>query len=385
MSFVLYSLPYLVLVQALCCKVFAVVRYLSLARFICQLLPFSFPGFKLSRVLSSKNAFEGMAPSVFLPVLYRVTEPRTVLEGGMNHGHIPSFRKRLRRLAGQCQYRLPGRKFRDPPELKQLCRLRNRTPDHSASLSRHIITTRRAERHQWLSDLYVAASSGDSSAIAFLKQRRKPTSTWSHLITHYGSQPAATHHVQEHFHQLFANTPLHTRATDCAPHLQTIEAHMANIEPHPIQADEVHQAVAQLKPGKTSGDSGMSNEFLLAFSRAEAGLTLLLHMLNTMFVDEQLHPELLLASACLIPKSANITLASQIRQILLLEVLQKFYASILMRRLAPHWPPLTAHRCGFCMTSPLEILRFSLPLCCTAPQGCQTVLQVVMGACILHG
>ena len=109
---------------------------------------------------------------------------------------------------------------------------------------------------------------------------------------------------------------------------------MANTEPQPIQADEVHQALIKLKPGKTSGASGMSNEFLIALSQAEAGLAFLLRLLNTMFLQGLLQSDLLfLGIACLIPKAAEVTMASQIRLILLLEVVQKLYASILMHRL----------------------------------------------------
>ena len=266
--------------------------------------------------------------------------------------------KRLCLLARHCQYRPHSHKFKDSPELKRLCRPRNGTAEAAqrASISRHIIATRRAERAAWLNNLYTAASSGVSSAIAFLRAQHKATSTWSHLLAHSGSQPAAINKVKDHFQQVFAKTPPNSRAADCTPHLATLQAHMAHTEPQPIHADEVHQALIKLKPGKTSGASGMSNEFLVALSHTDAGLTLLLRLLNTMFLQGLLHPDLLLGIACLIPKAANITMASQIRPILLLEVVQKVYASILMRRLAHHWPPITAQLGAVPGGQPIEAL-----------------------------
>ena len=100
----------------------------------------------------------------------------------------------------------------------------------------------------------------------------------------------------------------------------------------------------------------MSNEFLVALSQTDEGLALLLRLLNTMFLQGLLHPDLLLGIACLIPKATDVTMASQIRPILLLEVMQKVYASILMRRLAQHWPPLTAQLGAVPGGQPIEAL-----------------------------
>ena len=248
----------------------------------------------------------------------------------------------LCRLARRCQYRLPSRKFRDSPALKELCRARSATTNalHRASLSRHIIATRRAERTQWLSELHASASSGDTSAIAFLKATHKPTTNWSKLIAHSGSLQGAIHNVKNHFQEVFNNTPLPTRTADCSPHIDALLARMNLSEPTPLQAAELNLALTRLKLGKTSGPSGMSNEFLVALGNTSSGQSLLLPLLNAMLIHGDIPPALLTGIACLLPKTPDATAASQIRPILLLEVLQKLFASILMRRLHPHWPPL---------------------------------------------
>ena len=266
--------------------------------------------------------------------------------------------RQLSLLARHCQYRRPSCKYKDSVELKQLCRLRNTLtdPNQRASMPRHILATRRAERARWLHDLHAAASAGDASAIAFLKAKHKPKTTWNHLIGHSGSQPSAIQNVKDHFQQLFAKTSLTDRSTACASHLAMLQAHMATTSPQPISSEEVIQALTKLKMTKTSGSTGMSNEFLLALGHTDDGELLLRRLLNTMLVQGDIHPDLLIGIACLIPKSASPTLATQIRPIVLLEAAQKLYASILMQRLAPHWPPLTAQLGAVPGGQPVEAL-----------------------------
>jgi hypothetical protein len=57
----------------------------------------------------------------------------------------------------------------------------------------------------------------------------------------------------------------------------------------------------------------------------------------------------------LLPKTPGATAASQIRPILLLEVLQKLFASILMRRIHSHWPPLHVQVGRFQVANPLRL------------------------------
>jgi endonuclease/exonuclease/phosphatase family metal-dependent hydrolase len=279
------------------------------------------------------------------------------LQRSLEHQSTTPDWPQLCRLARRCQYRLPSRKFQDSPALKELCRARNATANalQRASLSRHIIVTRRAERAQWLSELHTSASSGDTSAIAFLKAKHQPTANWSHLIAHSGSLQGAIHNVKNHFQEVFSNTPIPTRTADCSHHIEALQAHMDQTEPTPLQPEELSLALANLKLGKTSGASGMSNEFLLAMGSTATGHSMLLNLLNAMLIDGDIPPPLLTGIACLLPKTPGATAASQIRPILLLEVLQKLFASILMRRIHSHWPPLHVQVGRFQVANPLRL------------------------------
>lgn len=198
------------------------------------------------------------------------------------------------------------------------------------------------ERAQWVADLQGAASSGDSSAIAFLKLKSKRHAEWSALVEASGGQHQAAHTVQQHFKNVLAHTPLHARDDECKPFLQKLHDDMQQCQPQLITASELCMAVAKLKPGKSSGARGMSNELVRSLSQHPAGAEQLLHLLNNMLVTGSVPQALNLGIACLIPKCVKPIQANQIRPIMLLEVLQKLYAGILMQRLRPHWPPLHA-------------------------------------------
>eukprot|EP00438_Fugacium_kawagutii_P024151 Skav213836 [mRNA] locus=scaffold315:142106:146525:+ [translate_table: standard] len=87
-------------------------------------------------------------------------------------------------LSRSCHYRTRSRKYQDSVELKQLCAIRNNeaNPAMRASLTRRILALRRQERATWVADLHAAAVAGDTAAIAFLHNRRKPSPDWSCLI-----------------------------------------------------------------------------------------------------------------------------------------------------------------------------------------------------------
>eukprot|EP00438_Fugacium_kawagutii_P033387 Skav211633 [mRNA] locus=scaffold2262:125553:128888:+ [translate_table: standard] len=264
----------------------------------------------------------------------------------------------LCKSARACQTSRTSRKYRDSDDLKKLCRIRNQTSNtyQRASLSRHIIATRRAERTQWLQNIYAAAPSGDTSAIAFLKQKHKPRPNWSHFISRCDGPQGAIHTIQEHFQQVFANTPLTTRDADCSAHLHTLQTNMGAVSPRPIDTEELQLALEHLQPGKTSGPSGMSNEFLIGLGQHPRGQQTLLHFLNTMLREGKLHDDLLNGIACLIPKITCATSAAHIRPILLLEVMQKLYAGILLRRINPQCPPLSAQVGAVPGGQPIEAL-----------------------------
>ena len=250
----------------------------------------------------------------------------------------------LCRLAKCSQHRLTSKKYVDPIALKTVCQLRNRTEDPTlrASLSRQIIRERREAKAQWAYNIQTAAAAGDTSCIAFLRARKKQISTWNSLLQHAGGKEAAAASLRHHFTQIFGGVPSTQRDSECHHAFEVLSERMSHTNPTPFGRDELHSALTKLKRGKTSGASGMSNEFLVALAQHPDGEHLLLHALNIMYLQGYFHPDLTRGVACLIPKVPQAKVASDIRPILLLEVLQKLFATILMTRLNSFWKPLFA-------------------------------------------
>ena len=67
-------------------------------------------------------------------------------------------------------FRAPTLKYKDPAELKDLCKLRNLTGDVAtrADLTRAIIDHRTRAKQEWLSSLHGRASLGDGMAINYV-------------------------------------------------------------------------------------------------------------------------------------------------------------------------------------------------------------------------
>ena len=193
---------------------------------------------------------------------------------------------------------------------------------------------------QWALDLQNAAAMGDDASIAFLKARRRKVSNGNTLVDTCGSREAAACAVRTHFTQVFSATPAKQHDQDCSQFLGTLSAHMAASTPLPIA--ELDTALLKLCRGKTSGASGMSNEFQLAAAQQAEGEQLLLQALNDMFLQGNFHPDLARGVACLIRKVPQAKTANDIRRILLLEVSHKVFCTILMTRLQPLWCPLFA-------------------------------------------
>lgn len=228
-------------------------------------------------------------------------------------------------LARCSQRRLPSKKYVaqyvDSPALQDSGRHRNTTLDPilRASLSRQIIRGRRAAKQQWALDLREVAAAGDAASIAFLDSR--PMSNWHPLIQSHDGQEAAAQMVHSHFTAVFPGAPQEQRDLECKPHFGLLSTRKAACAPV-IEQSELHTALAKLKLGKTSGAAGMSNEFLCAIAQRDAGEQLLLEAL---FLHGEFRPDIMRGVACLIPKLRQATAVSDIRPILVLEVLQIFF------------------------------------------------------------
>ena len=105
--------------------------------------------------------------------------------------------------------RVPSQKFRDSPALKELCSRRRSCNDAAQrqELTKLILSRRRAEQLAWLQDLEHKASTGDASAIRYLRTRATPRHSADSLVQVAGGLANATSAVKDHFALLSEGAP----------------------------------------------------------------------------------------------------------------------------------------------------------------------------------
>ena len=156
----------------------------------------------------------------------------------------------------------------DSPSLKALCLSRRLATDPSerTALTRHIVSLRHVEKTCWLQSLHQRSREGDAQAIKYLKQRYSPYkgSTDTFVESSGGLSQAATA-LQNHYRQVFQR-PVSASQQAMIDEAASIFSQRACDCPSPdFTIDEIQACINRLKWDRTSGPSGMSNEYLVAF------------------------------------------------------------------------------------------------------------------------
>ena len=93
-----------------------------------------------------------------------------------------------------------------------------------------------------------------------------------------------------------------------------------------------------MKLDKTTGPSGMSNEFIIAVWSTPDGKALLQHHLNSLLRAADLPTGFCDASLALLPKVTSVQKPGDYRPINLIETMHKLFSWLLISRLQPNWP-----------------------------------------------
>ena len=101
---------------------------------------------------------------------------------------------------------------------------------------------------------------------------------------------------------------------------------------------EIAKGVVKLKPGKTSGISGISAELLQGLWALDEGKQMLSSFMNDLLMEAEHPADLHDSFVTLVPKIKNVTQPHQIRPINLVEVCHKLYCSLLLNRILRAWP-----------------------------------------------
>ena len=246
----------------------------------------------------------------------------------------------LTRTAKAVSFPRTSLKFIDSPMLKGLC-LRRRmriNPEERAQITRQIIAMRHLEKTTWLQSLHQRSQQGDHQAIKYLRQRFAATKgDIGDFVKREGGLDHAAATLKQHYETLFGPEIPQDHRTAI---LQAEATFRARSEEKPSSAFTQHEidlAMQRLKLNKTSGPSGISNEYLLSLWRCNEGRCMLVDFLNGLLCSDELPRELHRAQVVLIPKLACISKPGDYRPTYLIESLHKVFSWLLVNRLSSSW------------------------------------------------
>ena len=222
---------------------------------------------------------------------------------------------------GTAWYHTPTQKYRDPPEVKQRCKLRRESLDHEQThtLTKAILAKRAAARIEWLRQLESRASEGDPQAIRYLRQRQKQYDDYGPLLRTAGSPEEAADAVRTRSRDLFMPD---TRDDDIQ-HVESLLRELQCLSDRstctPFANDEVTSAAIRLKTGRDSNMSGVSAELMLALWADSTGRRVVMSFLNSLLCEDDAPPEHNDSFVTLVPKVAHVASAQQLRPINLVE------------------------------------------------------------------
>ncbi|CAE7274880.1 CBWD5, partial [Symbiodinium sp. KB8] len=245
----------------------------------------------------------------------------------------------IRSINDTCARPKPSLKYKDPPDLKELCRQRHYTndPADKTRLAKQILSRRREARSLWLQGLMRRASTGDGSATAYLHNRSKPKPSHNKLIQASGGKQAAAEQVQERMQELLSATPAERDAV-CGWEARLADTASSSAPCRLFDDSEIQQSVGKLRLGKASGMSGVSAELIRALAQLPEGLAVVRHHMNTLLRDGEPPADYYKAYVALIEKCPQVSRARDLRPINLLEVLNKLFMGLLTTRMQPTVP-----------------------------------------------
>ena len=250
-------------------------------------------------------------------------------------GTVQEQWRAIQRACWVCCTPRTSRKFRGSDYLKQLCAWRHGVSDvdERIGLGRLIMAIRAHEKMVWWQRLEGEVAGGDSEAIAYLRQRARIKANNTNLVLSYGGRQQAARAIQSHFHSVLASaSQLEIDRSEVL--WARLREQSGRAEVHPFTCDEVRTHMSKYAHSrKTSGMSGVPNEFLAALARDEDGILFLCNHLTKMMCHPEDAPEDYVKSfVCLIPKVSNLRVPKDFRPISLLESSLKLCTGLMFRR-----------------------------------------------------
>ena len=257
----------------------------------------------------------------------------------------------LSSLAARVCRRPSSLRYQDPPEVKELIRERRLAPREQGKVLGHqIVELRRAKRQDWLANVLSRARGGDFAAVTYFRRRQSTSHTHVSYAIRAGGVLQAARDLRQFYAQKFASPNPPGLA------LAMVESHAASSDSfRPFLMDELDQALAEAKRGKSAGETGITYELLQAVAQSELREHLL-DMFNGVFDGSMPVPQQwLVHRVTFLPKIPRPLAPKDLRPIVLSDCCGKLFSKLLLYRLRDLFLPNTAGQlCGSAGCQALE-------------------------------
>ena len=239
-------------------------------------------------------------------------------------------------------FRPKSYRYSDPKHILDLIKRRHLVGREARNLGKDILRLRAAAKTAWLTDLLDKGSQGDFRAIAYFKKRQNVLTIHNNYVARAGGVTKATQDLRQFYKIKY--TP-----TDPPPYPDfAVSLFLNKIGPlshcDHITHREVVEALATVKPGKSCGEDGISYELLTILMHTDLAVHLLDLFNSILFHVTELPPSWLLSRLTFLPKTQTPSKPKDLRPIVLSSTPAKIFSKILLLRLRPLFPPVTANQ-----------------------------------------
>ena len=274
-----------------------------------------------------------------------------VLERASDPKSFEFTQENFRILCQEFGSKLPSRKYRDPPEVKELLRRRKLCTDWDArtDLVRQIGQARLEAQKQHKLSLLHAARQGDRGAISHLRRSATQTFTDGSFIEQLGGQHAATCEMKSFYKNKYSLAAEDYEIT--GPQTEALfTKHVTEApRPEPTTPEEVGLALCKVKRNTASGCDSVCYDAIRTFFAADKKGKLV-YFFNQILLGEVAVPQSWkVGKICFVPKVKRPwpCKPNDLRPISLTPCLAKIFTRILVLRLQDKFPEYGAgqHAC----------------------------------------
>ncbi|CAE7356851.1 unnamed protein product [Symbiodinium sp. CCMP2592] len=245
-------------------------------------------------------------------------------------------------LCQQHSYRLPSRRYRDPPEIKELIRLRKvcAEPPQRESLAQQIAQERSLAQKRHKLDLLEAARAGDRGAIGHLRRSSAQSYSDGSLLERLGGHDQACDQVKSFYQQKYSRSVGESEVTSVQK--EALEAKHAGAPFCPVTDEEIRVALSKVKTSTATGLDSVCYTAIQAFHQQDTQGKLASFFSRILGGEVPVPKEWLIGKICLIPKVQRPSRVQDLRPISLTPCLGKLFSKIIMQRLRRTLPPFQA-------------------------------------------